>query len=213
MPLNPEDFAAGAKDIIPGADPTAVSQTEKLMKAQGLMEMLGAGMPLDPVKVMIRLLEAQEQPNWQELIPPQILQSGQMPPPPPDPKQQEMQMKMQIEQAKAQSKMQSDAQHAEIEKSTAAAKLAMEKQKHAQDLQSKQDQAIMDRSIAEHKQKIFMAEGALKLQQTAVEGQQAARHAEDTHHQQLRHGEELGKAKVEQQKAAAKAKPTKGAKD
>jgi hypothetical protein len=39
------------------------------------------------------MLEAQEQPNWKELIPQQILQTGQMPPPPPDPKLMAIQMK------------------------------------------------------------------------------------------------------------------------
>jgi hypothetical protein len=52
MKIGPDALQLDDHRIFPGADPTAVSQTEKLMKAQGLMEMLQAGMPLDPVKVM-----------------------------------------------------------------------------------------------------------------------------------------------------------------
>ena len=49
MSINPEDFDEEQRKVFPGADPTAVSQTEKLLKAQGLLELLGTGM-LDPVE-------------------------------------------------------------------------------------------------------------------------------------------------------------------
>jgi chaperonin GroES len=64
--INPQDFDPKAHKIYPGADPTAVSQTEKLLKAQGLMELLPTGV-LDPVKVVQRILDAQEQPNVNDL--------------------------------------------------------------------------------------------------------------------------------------------------
>ncbi|MFN7883650.1 MAG: co-chaperone GroES, partial [bacterium] len=83
MEVNPTDFDLKLNNIFPGADPTAVSQTEKLLKAQGLMELLPSGV-LDPVKVVMRILDAQEQPNWEELLHPQVAQTGQLPPPPPD---------------------------------------------------------------------------------------------------------------------------------
>lgn len=219
--LNPQDgeeivglplgqaFTGEDHKIIPGADPTAVSQTEKLMKAQGLMEMLAAGMPLDPIKVMIRMLEAQEQPNWQELIPQQILQSGQMPPPPPDPKMQEMQMKMQVEGQKAQVQMQTAMQKAELEKRSEETKLAMKAQEHEMDMQAAQDKMVSDRAIAEHKQKIFMADGALKLQQSVTDHGIEQRRSEESHQQQLKQGEEAGAAKVQQMKNQAAAKPSK----
>jgi chaperonin GroES len=103
--IGPSDFSKENYDICPGADPTAVSQTEKLLKAQGLMEMLPLGI-LDPVKVALRLLEAQEQPNYMELLNPQIAQTGQMPPPPPDPKVLEIQAKQEAMQQGAQIKAQ-----------------------------------------------------------------------------------------------------------
>ena len=99
MEVNPEDFDLSKNNIFPGADPSAISQTEKLIKAQGLMELLPIGI-LDPVKVVMRILDAQEQPNWEELLIPEVAQTGQMPEPPPDPKLLEMQMKGQMEQQK-----------------------------------------------------------------------------------------------------------------
>jgi chaperonin GroES len=206
MEIGPDlfDQKAQGHKVIPGADPTAVSQTEKLMKAQGLMEMLGAGMPLDPVKVMIRMLEAQEQPNWQELIPQQILQTGQMPPPPPDPKIMEMQMKGQLEQQKVQMNAAATKQKMELEARDKAVQLQMKQQEHAQEMAHKQQMAQVDAATAQHKQQIFIAAEHAKAQQ-------GIQHAEENHQQSLRQGEEAGAAKVQQTKAqqAAKSKPAK----
>jgi chaperonin GroES len=199
--VGPDDFKGETHRIMPGADPTAVSQTEKLMKAQGLMEMMAQGMPLDPLKVMIRILEAQEQPNWQELIPPQIMESGQIPPKP-DPKMQEMQMKGQLEQQKAQGQLQALAQKTEIEKSSAQAKLAMEAQSHQQDMQHKAEQMQQDAAIATHKQRIFSAEKSMEMMQ-------GARQSEETHQQNLRHTAEQSKAKAEATRKSAKSKGAK----
>jgi chaperonin GroES len=199
--VGPDDFKGETHRIMPGADPTAVSQTEKLMKAQGLMEMMAQGMPLDPLKVMVRILEAQEQPNWQELIPPQIMESGQIPPKP-DPKVQEMQMKGQLEQQKVQGQLQALAAKTEIEKSSAQAKIAMEAQSHQQDMQHKAEQMQVDSAIATHKQRIFSAEKSMEM----VQG---ARQSEETHQQNLRHMDEQSKAKAEASRKSAKPKGAK----
>ena len=42
--VSPEDFSKDGYDICPGADPTAISATERLMKAQGLLELLPTGL-------------------------------------------------------------------------------------------------------------------------------------------------------------------------
>lgn len=212
MEVGPDDFNIENYNICPGADPTAISQTEKLMKAQGLMEMLGMGMPLDPYRVMIRILEAQEQPNWQELIPQEIQQSGQVPQQP-DPKQAEMQMKMQLEQQKAGVQVQAQAQKAELEKRSAETKLAMEAQKHEMEMQHEAQKMQMDAAINQHKQRIFMAEGAMDMQQKQMQNQMDNRRSEEMHQQSMRQGEEANQAKIQQQKAAAKAKPKGGKKE
>ena len=202
MNIGPDAFNNEDHRISPGADPTAVSQSEKLMKAQGLVEMMSMGMPLDPVKVMIRVLEAQEQPNWQELIPPQILQSGQMPPPPPDPKVAEMQMKSQLEQQKMQMQGQAQQQKMQLEQASEEAKIAMAKEQHAMEMQQQMEKNQVEMATALHKQRIFQVE------ETAKTGQQL-RQSEEQHQQALRQSDETSKAKVQQTKAQAKAKPSK----
>jgi chaperonin GroES len=205
MQIGPDAFNLEDVRIIPGADPNAVAQSEKMMKAQGLMEMLAAGLPLDPVKVMFRMLEAMEQPNWEELVPPEILQSGQMPPPPPDPKMMEMQMKAQAEQQKIAMQGEAQQQKMKMELVSQQTKMAMEKEQHAMEMQHKAELNTQEAALAEHKQKIFSAQA----QAEAVQGLQ---HSEEQHQQALRQGDEQSKAKVEQTKAQAKAKPSKGTK-
>lgn len=199
MPVGPEDFKVDSHRIVPGADPTAVSQTEKLMKAQGLMEMLMAGLPLDPFKVMIRMLEAQEQPNWQELIPQEIMQSGQVPPKP-DPKMMEMQMKSQLEQQKMQMQGAQTQQKMKMDLVSEQAKLAMKQQEHVMDMQHESELQNVKMAEAIHKQRIFQA-------QSTVEAQQSVRQSEEQHQQSLRQSDEVSKAKVQQTKAQAAAKP------
>jgi chaperonin GroES len=198
MPIGPDMFQNPDYRIIPGADPNAVSQQEKMMKAQGLVEMLGMGLPLDPVKVTIRMLQAMEQENWQELMPQEILASGQMPPQQ-DPKMVEMQMKGQMEQQKIQMQAAAQQQKMELEGRSAEQKLQMEQQQHAQKMQHEAEMSQVKAASEIHKQRIFQAQEVQSMQ-----------HTEQTHQQSLRQGEEQSKAKVEQTKAQAKAKPAKG---
>jgi len=195
MEIGPEDFDMDKHNILPGADPTAVSQTEKLLKAQGLMELLPTGI-LDPVPVVKRILEAQEQPNWEELLHPQVQQTGQMPPPPPDPKLLEMQMKGQLEQQKAGMQGQALQQKMALEERDKQVQLAMKVQEHAQNMQERADMANISAAEANHKQKIFSA------QETAAFIQKLM-HNEADHQQTMQH---------KAQAAAQQAKmPSKGA--
>ena len=77
--IDPSDFDEEAIDIYPGADPTATSQNEKMMKVQGLVEFMQM-MPglLDPIQVAVRWMEATEQPNYQKLFTQQVQQTGQL---------------------------------------------------------------------------------------------------------------------------------------
>jgi hypothetical protein len=200
MEIGPKDFDVKNNNIYPGADPTSISQTERLMKAQGLMELMPSGV-LNPVKVVTRILEAQEQPNYQELLIPQVAQTGEMPPPPPDPKLQEMQMKGQLEQQKMASQQQQMERKSQLEASSAQAKLSMKAQEHQLDMQAKQQQLQLAAAEAQHKQRIFSAEA----QQKMIAGQmQTMQKVHQTH--------ELGKAKAEAIRHQAKAKPSKGSK-
>ena len=195
MQVGPDDFDMSRHNIFPGADPTAVSQTEKLLKAQGLMELLPTGV-LDPVKVVTRVLDAQEQPNWQELLNPAVAQSGQVPQQP-DPKMLEMQMKGQLEQQKIGMQSQAQQHRMELDARDKQVQLAMKAQEHALDMQHKQDMANIQAAEALHKQRIFSAQGEADLIQKLV-------HGEETHKQKMQHADEAAKHKAKQ--------PSKGAK-
>lgn len=194
----PEDFRPQGADqkyvyrICPGADPTAMSQTEKLMKAQGLMELLPLG-TLDPVQVTLRVLEAQEQPNYQQVLNQAIQQTGQMPPPPPDPKLQEMQMKGQLAQQAQADKSAAAQQKMEIEAHSAETQLAMKAQEHAQNQANAARMAQIKAAEANHNQRIFSAEAQQKMNQTAMEGAQKLGIKAAEHTQKMKQAKEQPK--------------------
>ena len=182
--VDPTDFNAEGYDICPGADPTAVSQTEKLMKAQGLVEMLPLGV-LDPIKVATRVLEAQEQPNYQELFNQAVQQTGQ-PPQQPNPKEIEMQMKGQMEQQKAQLKQQELQFKSAMQQRDQQFKQAMSAQQQAQDLKDKEMEMRLTAAAETHKQRIFQAQERQKMVQS-----------EQQHRQKMVHNEQAAKQKQE----------------
>ena len=173
MKVGPDDFDKSSCDVFPAADPNAASQQEKLMKAQGLMEMLQVAGPMfNSVKVLSRVLEAQEQPNWQELFSDEVIKSGQVPPPPPDPKMMAMQAKMQADQQKAAIDMQVKQQGMELAGRSAEQKMAMEAQAHAQKMQMQQDSSITQAASDIQKANIFSATERVKTQQGMVQSDQ-----------------------------------------
>lgn len=190
VPVGPEDFSEENYEVCPGADPTAVSQTEKLLKAQGLMELLPSGM-LNPVEVIKRILTAQEQPNIEALIPPQILQSGQAPQQP-DPKQQELEMKSQAEQQKSALKQQELQFKSELAARDQQFQQAMEQQRMNAELQFKEMQMRLDATAKIHDTRAKM-----------VQSQQQMVQKEQTHRQTLVHNEQ----KAQQQREIAKSQP------
>lgn len=188
--VSPTDFKAAGYDICPGADPSAISQTERLMKAQGLVEMLPLGV-LDPIKVAQRVLEAQEQPNWQELFHQSVQETGQ-PPQQPDPKAQELQMKGQMEQQKAELKRQELEFKSQLMQRDQQFKQAMEAQKQEHSLQ-----------MEEQKMRLTTAAQIHDNRAKQVQATQKAVHTEQTHRQKMRHQEEAAKREP---KTSSKAK-------
>lgn len=65
--VQPTDYDRDSIDILPGADPNIVSETQKLIKAQALMELIPLG-TVNPQVVTRRVLEAQEQSGIEELM-------------------------------------------------------------------------------------------------------------------------------------------------
>jgi chaperonin GroES len=207
MRVNRSDFDLTTHQIVPGADPTAVSQTEKLLKAQGLLELLpmAPGM-LNPVEVFKRVLEAQEQPNAEALFMPQIAQTGQYQPPP-DPKVQALQAKTQADTAAGAQKMQIDAQAAELDSRDKQQQSAMSAQEHRQNMEATQvkEQLAITSQVQGDRARMINAQ--------QMHAQDMV-HQEQSHQVDLHHQKEAGAAKVQQIKAqaAAKPKPAKGPK-
>jgi chaperonin GroES len=176
--IGPEDFDPKQYDICPAADPQASSQTEQMMKAQALMELLPVG-TMDPIEVTKRMLTAQQQPDWEKLIP-GLAQTGQPQiPQKPDPKQQEMQMKLQFEAQKAQMKQQESAQKFHQSKLEGEQKLTNQKAMAEMEQQGKLAQMRIDAQIAQHKQQIFMRDAQNKMVVSDAQHQQKLRQARE----------------------------------
>lgn len=144
--VQPTDFDSDGYDICPAADPDAVSQTEKLVKAQALLELLPLG-TIDPVKVTIRLLEALEVPMWEDIISPS---AGQPEEEGPDPKVLELQMKQQAEQEKAMLKQAELQFKSELAGRDQIFKQQMEEYKVKMDIALQQDKAKAEMASKHH---------------------------------------------------------------
>jgi hypothetical protein len=201
--LDANVFAPDNHKIYPGADPSALSSQEKLQKAEALLQLLPIGV-LDPIEVVKRVLDAQEQPNATKLFNQQIQQTGQMQPPP-DPKLQEIQMKSQAEQAKAQAAIQATQQKAALDTQSQQAQLQMKAQEHQMEMQHKATSAALDLQIQQHRDNARVAQEAQQQNMALVQQHQQ-------HIQQQRHAEETHQAQLSAAKQMAKAKPaaTKG---
>ena len=190
--IGPDDFDRNSCDIIPSADPTATTNQEKLMKAQGLMEILQmAGPMLNPVKVISRVLEAQEQPNWQDLFSDEVQQSGQVPPPPPDPKVMAIQAKMQADQQKNALDLQAKQQQMELDGRDKQMQMMMEAQNHAQKMQQQAQEGQVKAASQIQMANIFTAAEHAKQQQQLVQSDQQ-------HQQKLQQVKEQNKLKQSQ---------------
>ncbi len=196
--VNPEDFDQESYDICPGADPTAVSQTEKLLKAQGLVEMLQVfGPMMNPIEVLSRVLEAQEQPNWQKVFSQEVLATGQVPPPPPDPKLLAIQAKAQVDQQKAAMDLQGKQMEMELDGRDKVMQMQMKQQEHAQKMQMQQEEMQLKAASELQMANIYAAAERTKAQQSVQNNQQA-------HEQKM--AQEKEKQSLAKQKQSAKPK-------
>lgn len=204
--VSPDDFDRSDYDVCPAADPQAVSQAEKLQKAQALMQLLqGVGPVLNPVEVTKRVLDAMEIPSWEEVLNPQVAQTGQMPPQPPDPKVMELQQKGQFEQQKLQLKAQDQAFKQQQAQSDQQTKQAMAAQAQAQQGQIQQAQAAAQAMQDYHNNQAKMA-------QQTQQHQQSMQQTEMSHQQKMRQSQEAHQQKMEVAKSQAKANSSNGGK-
>lgn len=201
-PVGPKDFDEDVYDVCPTADPTATTQAEKLLKAQALMDLMGTGL-IDPTKAVIRMLQAQEQPQWEELIP-GMAETGQPSPPQekPDPKLQAIQAKAQIDQQKAATDQQLAERRMQMEESSEAAKLEMKKEEQQVKLQAQIQKAKLEAGSKMQMSEIFAADAKTKAIQSALQGQQKLSQKDAEHRQKL--SQEKQKSTQKNSKAGGK---------
>src|SRR3990167_4344922 len=132
--VSKQDYLGDPTDIAPNADPTAVSEVQKLAKAQGLIELAQLG-TLNMMEVTKRVLEAQQHENITALIDTQPKQ---------DPKAVEMQAKMQMEQQKHQLDIQTKQQTAQLDMKMKQMEMQLKQQEAQMELQNKKLEMILD---------------------------------------------------------------------
>lgn len=209
--VGPEDFNDDNYDICPGADPNAVSQSDKLMKAQALLEMLPLvpGM-LDPIEIVMRVFEAQEQPNPQKLFSQAVQQSGQLPPPPPDPKLMAIQQKAQVDQQKAALDMQQKQQEMELNSRDRQLQMIMKQQEHAQKMQHQQEAAQLKAAADIQMSNIFAATARQKAMTDIQTNQAVSQQKIESAKEQAKSKQQLQKSNS--QSGAASKSPRKSSK-
>ena len=176
-PIDPGDFDGENYDVCPAADPAATSKQEKLAKAQGLMEIGGQLGTLDKLKVTQRILEAMEEPNWQELISQQS--------PPPDPKVVALQQKAQIDQQKAQMDMQKAQMDQAMSQREMETKLQMEAAMTQQKLSAEQQMAQMKLGQAKMEMQTKGMKEAMGMQQEDQKHKQKMMHSDAEHKKKM----------------------------
>ena len=190
-PVQQQDYQGPEDDIIPGADPTAVSAQEKQAKVQALMQIMQLG-TLDPMAITQLYLEAHEISEPQKYM-------KQPSPPPPDPKMEAIKAKGQLDQQKAQMEMQMAAAKLQMEGAAAEKEAAMKAALLKQQLQSKQVEAILKAKSATTDMAMKSATANQAMQQQA-QGHQLKMVQDHLAHQQ----------KMSQAKQQSKGKNTNG---
>lgn len=132
VPVEQSDYFGDPNDVVPGADPAAVTQQEKQAKAQMLIQMMGMG-TLNPMAVTKFALEAFEIPQAEQFM--------QQPQQQPDPKAQALQLKAQIDQQKAQADMQINQQKLQMELAAENERNQMKMQAEVQKIKLKEIEA------------------------------------------------------------------------
>mgnify|MGYP006275704771 CR=1 FL=1 len=194
LPIKQSDYEGDPNDVIPNADPAAVSQQEKQAKAQMLVQMLGMG-TINPMSVTQFMLEAYEIPNAQMFL----MQPQQQQGPSPE------EMKMQIEQQKAQAKIQGDAAKLQMQQAAEEKKQQMETAAKEQELKYKMIEHAMTAKMAQDQHLADMQQQQdqhmMNMHQTAMNHQQSMVHADQA--------AQAKQQQAKQQKPKQKGKPNK----
>jgi chaperonin GroES len=173
------DYEGDAKDIIPAADPSAASATDKMTKVQEIFPLMQLG-TLDPMELTKRALEAQEQPSPETLM-------KQPSPPPPDPKMEALKAKAQVDGQKAQ----------------------MDMDKGQQDMQLKERAAQLDAQSKMMDIKFKEISNTMEMQMKKMDHIFELQKSQTSHRQEVSHTQDMFTLKAIEQanKAEAAAEP------
>ena len=176
QPITVEDYDPKAYDVCPTADPTAVSSTQKLLKAEGLMQVLPLG-TVNIQEVTKRILEAQEQPNIQ------LLMSN--PTPQQDPKVAAEQAKMQM--AQEEHKMDMVAKQMELQFKQQEAVMDQKFMQMEKQLEFKlKEMEFQQKATHQVKQaQLDQMTGAMEMQQGQAQHSQAMEQGDEQHKQAM----------------------------
>lgn len=184
-PIGPQDYDRKAYDVCPTADPHAVSTTQKMEKAQQLVQLVQLG-TINIMELTKRLLEAQEQPDIQKLM--------QQPQPQVDPKVQAVQAKMQMDKEKHQMDM-------------VAKQMDLKFEQMRQLMESKHEEEMAQMKMQLEQMK-FQQESKRQIQQSqldAMTGQMDMQSQQQQHQMQMQQGEQQHQMSMKQMKEKASA--------
>ena len=189
QPIEQSDYAGSENDIVPAADPNAVSSQEKQAKVQAIMQILQLG-TIDPMWATQKYMEAHEIMDWQQGV-------KKPSPPPPDPKMEAIKAKSQVDQQKAQIQMQVAEHKMQLENATKEQEMRLKAAQTQQELGAKQTEAILKGHLAQ-------AEAGQKMQMNAAQTQQRLVQQHVTHQQDMQHKHEAAKQQQQVQQQTLK---------
>ena len=182
-PIPQEDYKGPKDDIIPGADPTAVSSQEKQQKVQAVMQLLNLG-TINPMAATLMYLEAHEIPEAE------IKKLAMQPQPKTDPKVEALQAKAAIDQQKAQNDIQISREKLRMDQMTKEQEMQHKATLQRMELEGKQMESILKGRAATLDLQAAAAQHSQSMQQQAQQNQMklATQHA--SHQQQMQQQKE-----------------------
>lgn len=182
-PIPQEDYKGPEKDIIPGADPSAVSSQEKQQKVQAVMQLLNLG-TINPMAATLMYLEAHEIPEAE------IKKLAMQPQPKTDPKVEALQAKAAIDQQKAQNDILISREKLRMDQMTKEQEMQHKATLQRMELEGKQMESILKGRAATLDLQAAAAQHSQSMQQQAQQNQMklATQHA--SHQQQMQQQKE-----------------------
>lgn len=182
-PIPQEDYKGPEDDIIPGADPSAVSSQEKQQKVQAVMQLLNLG-TINPMAATLMYLEAHEIPEAE------IKKLAMQPQPKTDPKVEALQAKAAIDQQKAQNDILISREKLRMDQMTKEQEMQHKATLQRMELEGKQMESILKGRAATLDLQAAAAQHGQSMQQQAQQNQMklATQHA--SHQQQLQQQKE-----------------------